>query len=69
VHLVYVHQRTEAEAPNFSDVRDRVAEDWRDNKRQELNQQYYAALRERYNVVVEDGAEAQEVAALEEPVR
>lgn len=69
VHLVYVHQRTEAEAPNFSDVRDRVAEDWGDDKRREINEQYYASLRERYNVVVEDGAEEQEVAALKEPVR
>jgi len=31
-----------------------VAQDWEDDKRQELNEQYYASLRARYDVVIED---------------
>jgi hypothetical protein len=54
VHLVYVHRRSEPPAPVFAEVRDRVAQDWEDDKRQELNEQYYASLRARYDVVIED---------------
>jgi hypothetical protein len=54
VHLVYVHSRSEPPASVFAEVRDRVAQDWEDDKRQELNEQYYASLRARYDVVIED---------------
>jgi hypothetical protein len=54
VHLVYVHNVRELPAPVFAEMRDRVVQDWETDKRQELNEQFYAGLRERYTVIVEE---------------
>ena len=43
VHLVYLSSVTEPPAPIFAEVRDRVAEDWRTDKSEELSEQYNAA--------------------------
>ena len=53
VHLVYVHDRREFPLPTFDQVADRVREDWVDEKRRELNDQYVASLLGRYEVVIE----------------
>jgi hypothetical protein len=53
VHLVYVHDVREPDAPVFAELRERVAQDWETDKRAELNEQFYAGLRDRYTVVIE----------------
>lgn len=64
VHLVYVHGRSEPSPPVFAEVRERVAQDWEDDKRQELNEQYYESLLARYKIVVEDDPSEATLAAL-----
>ncbi len=54
MHWVYVDSRSRAELPEFAAVRDRVQQDWEDDRRERFNEEYYAALRARYEVVVED---------------
>ena len=64
VHLVYVHDRIEAPPPLFANVRERVLQDWQDDRRETLNEQFYAGLRNQYTIVIEDPAEADDIAAL-----
>jgi hypothetical protein len=52
-HLVYVSQVIEQPAPAFEDVRESVAEDWRTEKKAELNEKFYEDLRELYTIVIE----------------
>lgn len=58
VHLVLVRGRTEPRLPDLSEVRERVKADLLDKRRREMNEAFYAALRERYEVVVEQPAAA-----------
>ncbi len=53
VHLVYVHDRSEAPPAVLEMVQDRVFEDWRTEQRETFNDQYYANLLARYDVVIE----------------
>jgi hypothetical protein len=62
VHLVYVHERETFPEPAFANVRDRVAEDWMEAKRAELNDEYRERLLEKYTVVIEDEATSDTVA-------
>jgi hypothetical protein len=62
VHLVYVHDRETFPEPAFANVRDRVAEDWMEAKRAELNDEYRERLLEKYTVVIEDEATSDTVA-------
>jgi hypothetical protein len=55
VHLVFVHYRVEAEPPLLSLVRDQVKQDWQDDQRERLNGEFYTNMRDRYEVVVEEG--------------
>jgi hypothetical protein len=66
VHLVYVHQRQVAPSPTFSQVEERVRQDWEDERRQDLNEQFIAGLLARYNVVIEDQTSGEETVATEE---
>jgi peptidyl-prolyl cis-trans isomerase C len=52
-HLVYVHDRTMPPPPEFTKVRGRVLQDWRDAKRRRLYDDQCATLLKRYDVVVE----------------
>ncbi len=65
VHLVYVHNIYVPPVPMFSDVRERVVQDWTDGKREELNEQFYASLQERYTIVIESIPQADKLAALQ----
>ncbi len=56
VHLVLVRERTEPRMPSLSEVRDRLRADLLDQRRREMNEAFYAALRERYEVVVKEPA-------------
>ena len=65
VHLVYVHALQKSPIPNYNQVADRVREDWTEEKRQELNDQYVESLLDRYEVVIE-GAESESGSSAEE---
>ena len=66
VHLVYVSNVIEPPAPVFAEVRERVMQDWTSDRSEELNEQFYANLREQYTVVIEEPAEEARVAAEQE---
>ncbi len=53
LHLVYVHDLEAFPTPELDDVRDRVRQDWVDEKRREITESYFAELLERYEIVVE----------------
>ncbi len=53
-HLVYVHDRLESEPPRFAEVEAQVQQDWENDKREQLNEQYIASLMGRYDVTIED---------------
>lgn len=59
VHLVYLHGRQTFPQPTLAEVRQRVVDDWTAAKRRELNDEYIARLRQKYNVMVEDAPEAE----------
>ena len=67
VHLVYVSHVSEPPPPVFAEVRERVAQDWKTERGEELNEQFYANLREQYTVVIEEPADEDKVAAVQEP--
>jgi len=62
VHLVYVSHVAEPPAPVFAEVRERVTEDWKADKGEELNEKFYARLRDRYTIVVESPARGETLA-------
>jgi hypothetical protein len=62
VHMVYVHARETFPEAALGNVRDRVAEDWMEAKREELNDEYRERLLEKYRVVIEDDAMSDSVA-------
>ena len=66
VHLVYVNNITEPPAPDFAKVRERVVQDWETEKSEELNEKFYASLRDQYTIVIEELIEDDKVAALQE---
>ena len=66
VHLVYLHQRQEAPAPTFSTVEERVRQDWEEEKRRDLNEQFLSGLLGRYKVIIEDGAAGEQAGAARE---
>ena len=63
VHLVYISSISEPPAPVLADVRERVVQDWEMEKGEELNNKFYANLRDQYTVVIEESAEKDRVAA------
>ena len=66
VHLVYVSSISEPPAPDFVKLRERVVQDWTTDRGEELNDKFYANLREQYTVVIEESAEEDKVAAVQE---
>jgi hypothetical protein len=64
VHLVYVSSISEPPAPDFAELRERVVQDWETARGEELNEKFYANLRERYTVVIEEPAAEDKVAAV-----
>ena len=53
-HLVYVHDRQEAQPPVFADVKEQVRQQWESDKREQLNEQFVASIVARYDVTIED---------------
>jgi parvulin-like peptidyl-prolyl isomerase len=65
VHLVYVNSITEPPPPVFAEVRERVIADWSLDRGEELNDKFYASLREQYTIVIEEPKE--DIVVLQEP--
>ena len=66
VHLVYVSSIIEPPPPVFAEVRERVVQDWTTDRSEELNEQFYASLRDRYTIIIEEPEQEDKVAALKE---
>jgi len=66
VHLVYVSHISDPPPRGFGEVRERVVQDWTTEKSEELNEQFYASLRDQYTVVIEEPAEKDRAAAAPE---
>jgi hypothetical protein len=66
VHLVYVSNINEPPAPVFAEVRERVTQDWKTDRGEELNEQFYASLRDQYTIVIEEPEQEDKVATLQE---
>jgi hypothetical protein len=69
VHLVYVSSIIEPPPPVFAEVRERVVQDWTTDRSEELNEQFYASLRDRYTIIIEEPEQEDKVAALKEQVQ
>jgi hypothetical protein len=54
VHLVYVLEREQAPPPVLADLKAQVMEALQAQKMERFNEQFYEALRDRYEVIVED---------------
>jgi hypothetical protein len=52
-HAVYVQQRSEAELPDFAELKERLTADWMAAREREIAGEVYDRLRERYRVLVE----------------
>ena len=63
-HLVYVHSINEPPAPVFAEVQERVVQDWKTEKGEELNEQFYASLRDQYTIVIEEPAVTEQAATV-----
>ena len=68
-HLVYVSSIREPPPPVFGEVRDRVVVDWTTDRGEELNEQFYANLRDSYTIVIEEPVVEDEVALVPEESR
>ncbi|GMR15702.1 MAG: peptidylprolyl isomerase [Gammaproteobacteria bacterium] len=54
LHLVRVDKKSEASTPLLAEVRDNVINEWQNQQRKTVNEQFYQGLRTRYEVIVED---------------
>jgi len=52
-HLVYVDGRIQTPEPQFDALKELVIEDWKEKKRQEINDNFYKNLIARYNIIIE----------------
>jgi hypothetical protein len=68
-HLVYVSHIHEPSPPAFAEVRERVVQDWTTERRETLNEEFYANLRDQYTIVIEEQAVDDEVAVVPEQPR
>jgi hypothetical protein len=68
-HLVYVSSIRERSPPVFAEVREQVVQDWTSERSEELNEQFYANLRDNYTIVIEEPVAEDEVAVMPEPAQ
>ena len=52
LHLVRIEDRTEPRMPDFEQVRDYIQRDFDTARREQMNEAFYAALRDRYEIEV-----------------
>lgn len=55
VHLVYIYDRTHAPAPALTEVEEQVFEAWQQQRLEEFNELFYEGLKERHQIIIEDG--------------
>ncbi len=67
VHLVYVSEVDQPPPPVFAEHRERVIEDWKSDRSEELNEKFYANLRDGYEVVIEAADSGDKIAGLQDP--
>lgn len=65
VHLVYVSNTIQPPLPELAKLRERVVQEWKRDRGEELNDKFYANLRDQYTVVIEEPAEDKKLAALQ----
>jgi hypothetical protein len=65
-HLVYVHSINEPPAPVFAEVREQVVLDWRTEKGEEMNEKFYANLRDQYTIIIEEPDQKNKVPVVQE---
>jgi hypothetical protein len=53
IHLVYVFELEDAPVPAFEQVKDRVLQDWQDRQQEIVDEEFYKALKRKYEIVVE----------------
>jgi peptidyl-prolyl cis-trans isomerase C len=53
LHAVYVQKRSEANLPEFNDIRERLRADWMAERQREIARKAYEKLRGRYSVLLE----------------
>jgi hypothetical protein len=68
-HLVYVSSIREPLPPVFAQVREQVVQHWTSEKSEELNEQFYANLRDSYTIVIEEPVAQDDVAVVPEQSR
>ena len=66
VHLVYISSISEPSPPDFAALRERVVQDWKTERGEELNDKFYASLRDQYTVVIEESEQKDKVAVVQE---
>lgn len=69
VHLVYVSSISQPPKRDFAEVRERVIRDWTATRSEELNEQFYANLRDQYSIIVEAPPIGDKVSVLAEEPR
>lgn len=65
VHLVFVSDVVQPPPPVFAEHRERVTQDWESDRSEELNEKFYASLRDGYEVIVEDPLAEERIAGLQ----
>ncbi len=65
VHLVFVSDVVQPPPPVFAEHRERVTQDWESDRSEELNERFYASLRDGYEVIVEDPLAEERIAGLQ----
>jgi hypothetical protein len=62
LHLVYIKDRSDAWLPPLAEIRESVLYELLAERRQQANQAFYRALRERYDVIIEQPSEHKRMA-------
>jgi hypothetical protein len=56
IHLVYITEHIPVRLPDLAEVRDAVSRDYQQQKREAANQAFYARLKQRYNISIDQTA-------------
>lgn len=67
LHLVYLKARTNPWLPPLTEIRDSVLYEVLSERRQQANQAFFNALRERYEIIVEQAQQSRSMAVSEPP--
>jgi len=54
LHLIYVHSLNKAKVPKLSDIREKVATEWRKEKLNEANKVFYKSLYKNYDIIIDN---------------